>query len=130
MATRLGGSNMTVAWRSLESKCRNCKKIFLHTAEHVYHGCCSYTCYRAVQRQEEAKERERQEQKLYLVSEQKLEKRIEQCKERIEYYKNLSWNKSAGQKTRDSARRAKNEWVRRQIEANDMLLNLRRWNNG
>ena len=121
---------MTAAWKSLESTCRNYKKTFLHTQEHVYVGCCSYKCFRVSQRKENEEREQKRGERLYLVTEKATLKRIELCKERIERYKTQSMDKTQDKKTRDSARRMKNEWVRRLTEANETLNILRSWNDG
>ena len=130
MATRLGGSRMTAAWKSLESKCRNCKTIFLHTQEHVYAGCCSYKCFRAIQRKQEERDEKKRGEKLRICTERSALRRIEECKERIGYYENVSKDQSKDKKTRDSSRRMKNEWKRKLAEAEITLRSIRSWEDG
>lgn len=124
-AVRLGGNNLVYAAATKESVCKNCRKTFLHTDEHVYHGCCSWSCLCRL-REKKARKKNRQGRKTVLLeTEAQALARIRECEERIAYHMFLLNNGTLDQKGRKTKAGLIWEWRMKLKDAQDILDEIR-----
>lgn len=112
---RYGGSWLMMCGGTIESTCKMCGKRFMHTSMHVYRGCCSYSCMREMDRQDERPKRQE-------WTWEKAEKRIAQCREKIAYYRAIADDPATKYKRVKSAQHSCREWLSRLEEAQEMLV--------
>lgn len=123
MAVRLGGSMLQAAMKTYESQCRRCKKIFLHTEEHAYKGCCTWNCLCRLREQEEHEKKTRGT-KIIIRTEAQALARINVCKEKIAKYEQMK-DEIVNQKNKRCARGLAWEWRGKLREAERALRVLR-----
>ena len=121
MAVRLGGSTLLQAWKSRESQCRWCKKVFAHTDEHVYKGCCSWSCLCRI-REHEADRKKSRRTKLIIRTEAQALARVADCQAKIAFYESMRADAVVNPKTKKSARQSLWEW---RCKLNDAERTLR-----
>lgn len=124
MAVRLGGSSLLQAWKSQESQCIWCKKVFLHTTEHAYKGCCSWSCLCRLRESEDNRRQGRRSKAIINTEEQALA-RIEVCKEKMAHYQGIYSDKSLSRKKRDSVYSSIVDWRCKLKDAERTLKILR-----
>lgn len=128
MAIRLGGSDLVMAARTKESKCLNCKKIFLHTDEHVYHGCCSWSCLCRYREKRGTKKACDGRKRVVVETEAQALARIKECKERIAHYNEVLENDALSKKDRKMKFGLRWSWGEKLKDAIAILEEIRREN--
>lgn len=125
MQRRLGSSSLMAIGIRKKSKCKMCKQVFWHTAEHVYRGCCSYGCMRKMDKENEAKREEKRGTKTVISTECAALRRIAKCEERLAFYEKLAEDKTLDQKAHETAKKGAWEW-RKKLEDAHVILDMLR----
>lgn len=124
MAVRLGGSALLQAWKGQESQCNWCKKVFLHTDEHAYKGCCSWSCLCRL-RESESNQKQSRRTKTIIRTETQALNRIVECKEKIAHYEQMSSDAVVNGRTKKSVKSTIWEWKCKLKDAERTLLVIR-----
>ena len=124
-AVRLGGSNLVCAAATHKSVCKNCKKTFYHTDEHVYHGCCSWGCLCRLREKKQRKKNRQGRKTVLLETEAQALARIRMCEERIAYHTALMNSGALNQKERKTKVGLIWEWRMKLKDAQDILSEIR-----
>ena len=122
----LGSSRLTMCGAMIESECRHCGKVFLHTTEHVYKGCCADKCMRAGGYDQTSKGRKMD----YAKKRQELLEKIQRCEKRVDYYRQLAEKEKTNCRARSNANKLAHEWEDRVMDARFMLETIERKTNG
>lgn len=119
-ASAIGGSRLMMGGVGLECKCRVCGKAYMKTPEYVYKDCCSWTCYRAFEKEDGRRSRKNLEK-----DEAKALEKIKKCEERIAHYKKAAEEAKAGTAARNTAQKCAREWMWKMEDAQMMLDEVR-----
>ena len=126
MNEAFGSSRLMMCGAMREGICKHCGKRYMHTDEHVYKGCCSYTCMRAGGYDKLAWGKKAN----FARNRQKIEEKIDKCLERIDHFQGIADAAKAGTKSRNTALKNVRDWTYKLEEARMMLDEIKRKTDG
>ena len=115
---------LQAAMKTHESQCRRCKKVFLHTNEHAYKGCCSWYCLCRIREEEEHEKKIHGTKNIIRTKAQALA-RIKECNEKIAKYEQKKDEEIVNSQNRRTARALVWAWREKLKEAERALEALK-----